>query len=178
MAGAEQQVVQFQMEPQDLARAQKLNFRILIFSRSFLFMLARVWLLAMLAYGGLLYVRDGWEQMFSVLIWFAPLFLVVLWCTPWAVMAFLSWRAARKAASAKQADPLIITLKWDDETISWNSTAGEILTRWADFRKAGHDDYFLLLFETDALYRIIPKRVLSAAQAADLGARIARIGKA
>ncbi|MGQ3672480.1 YcxB family protein [Xanthobacter sp. TB0136] len=178
MAATEQHVVQFQMEPQDLQLAQKLNFRILIFSRSFLFMLGRVWILAMLAYGGLLYVRDGWEKMAGVLIWFAPLFLVVLWCTPWAVMRFLSWRAARKAARSSDEPPLTITLKWNDETISWSSRAGDVETRWADFVKAGQDDHFLLLFETEALYRIIPKRVLSAEEAADLGARIARIGKA
>ncbi len=168
MAEGVERMVRFHMEPADLYRAQKLNFRILLFSRSFMMMLARVWLLSMLAYGGLLYLQSGWDEVFSVLIWFAPLFLVVLWCTPWVVMAFLSWRTARRTTRGPQPDPIVITVAWDETAISWNSTAGEAKTRWEDFVKAGQDEYFILLFESDALYRIIPKRVLSAAQQVDL----------
>ncbi len=168
MAESVERMVRFHMEPGDLYHAQKLNFRILLFSRSFLIMLVRVWLLSMLAYGGLLYVQSGWGEVFSVLSWFGPLFLVVLWCTPWAVMAFLGWRTARRTTRGPQPDPIVITVAWDDTIISWNSTAGEAKTKWADFVKAGQDENFILLFESDALYRIIPKRVLSAAQLADL----------
>ncbi|WP_051424486.1 YcxB family protein [Pseudomonas sp. URMO17WK12:I4] len=60
------------------------------------------------------------------------------------------------------------TLTWSERGVVMQSEYGDARVPWADFRKAREDQRVILLYESDRLYRLIPKRCLLAAQLADI----------
>ena len=75
----------------------------------------------------------------------------------------LNQEALRIATLQKPA-----TLTWNEQGVVMQSEYGDARVPWADFRKAREDQRMILLYESDRLYRLIPKRCLSAAQLADI----------
>ena len=61
-----------------------------------------------------------------------------------------------------------IAYSWDDEALTFTSEFGENRIEWAELHHAVEDDRVMLLFEGPRLYRMLPKRVLSAEQLAEV----------
>lgn len=68
-----------------------------------------------------------------------------------------------------------IALSWTDEELQFDTEYGQFAMPWSHFARWAEDKHTFLLFESDRLYRIIPKRVLDADTERSLRARLASI---
>lgn len=69
-----------------------------------------------------------------------------------------------------------VGLSWTEERLEFDSEYGRFAMPWSHFTRFGEDKHTFVLFESDRLYRIIPKRVLDADTERDLRQRLATIG--
>jgi amino acid transporter len=69
-----------------------------------------------------------------------------------------------------------IGLSWTAESLAFESEYGNFAMPWSHFVRVSEDRNTFVLFESDRLYRIIPKRVLDGATESSLRARLATIG--
>lgn len=69
-----------------------------------------------------------------------------------------------------------VGLTWTDERLEFDSEYGQFAMPWSHFMRFGEDRHTFVLFESDRLYRIIPKRALDADTERDLRRRLATIG--
>lgn len=69
-----------------------------------------------------------------------------------------------------------VGLTWTAERLEFDSEYGQFAMPWSHFTRFGEDKHTFVLFESDRLYRIIPKRVLDADTDRDLRERLATIG--
>lgn len=69
-----------------------------------------------------------------------------------------------------------IGLSWTTESLAFESEYGNFAMPWSHFVRKSEDKNTFLLFESDRLYRIIPKRVLDAATESSLRERLKTIG--
>ena len=67
-----------------------------------------------------------------------------------------------------------VGLSWTEERLEFDSEYGRFAMPWSHFTRFGEDKHTFVLFESDRLYRIIPKRVLDTER--DLRQRLATIG--
>lgn len=69
-----------------------------------------------------------------------------------------------------------IGLSWTDEQLEFDSEYGQFAMPWSHFVRWAEDKHTFVLFESDRLYRIIPKRVLDVEKERNLRERLATIG--
>lgn len=69
-----------------------------------------------------------------------------------------------------------IGLAWTDERLEFDSEYGQFAMPWNHFTRWAEDNRTFVLFESDRLYRIIPKRVLDADTERSLRDRLASVG--
>lgn len=73
---------------------------------------------------------------------------------------FLPWRARRLFAQQRSLQrPVQFT--WDAEGLSWSSANGSGRTPWSDYVKWRQNEHILLLYHSDALFQMLPKRAFS-----------------
>lgn len=65
---------------------------------------------------------------------------------------------------------------WDADKLMVSTEYGSFDMPWSHFHGWAENDKMLLLFESDRLYRVIPKRVLSPEQQTDLRHHLPKIG--
>ena len=163
-AGPRTVVIQLQAE--DLAFAQHLHLRQYMQSRVGLIRLVVLCVVATAGFAGLL--RLGGDEALMPVLVFAL-------CSPFAVLGFpflvtrvLGGFTARRTFRQHKTLQKPATLTWSEQGVVMQSEYGDARVPWADFRKAREDQRMILLYESDRLYRLIPKRCLSAAQLADI----------
>lgn len=69
-----------------------------------------------------------------------------------------------------------IGLSWTDERLEFDSEYGQFAMPWSHFTRWAEDKRTFVLFESDRLYRIVPKRVLDADTELSLRERLAGVG--
>lgn len=69
-----------------------------------------------------------------------------------------------------------IALTWTVDKLEFDSEYGQFAMPWSHFTRWAEDKHSFVLFESDRLYRIIPKRVLDPASEQSLRDRFASIG--
>lgn len=77
-------------------------------------------------------------------------------------------RAARKLYAQQKTLQRLFDVSWTDDEWRTTSEDGNWRLRWADVRRMKANDKVILFFESDHMMRIIPCRVLTSAQRADL----------
>lgn len=90
---------------------------------------------------------------------------------PCALVASVYYRnatGARRIFAQQKSLQLPFTLFWTADHVETDSAQGRALLAWADLRKVSHDRRTILLHESDVLFRIVPRRVLTPEQQADL----------
>ena len=85
--------------------------------------------------------------------------------------------AARRNYARQRSLRGDLTLSWSEAGLHTVSEYGTFEIPWSHFVRSVENDKLIMLFESDRLYRPIPKRLLSAEQQADLRATIAAIGR-
>lgn len=84
------------------------------------------------------------------------------------LLGFWQARESRKLHAQTAAFRHPFTLSWSDQGLRFDSESGVCTLGWTDFTKVVHDKATILLYQNDRMAQIIPKRVLSADQIADI----------
>ncbi|MBM7048881.1 YcxB family protein [Rhizobium lusitanum] len=160
----------FQLEPQDLMHALRLHFRQHLRSRPGFIRLAITWVLAVVAYGilvaGLVDPNDAFVSILS----FAILAPVAITGIPFLIVYTFGGRTARRTFREQKTLQKPLHFSWTESGVHLWSDFGEARLQWSDFLKARQDRHCILLYESQRLYRIIPKRVLTNDQIRELQA--------
>ncbi|BAF87718.1 unknown protein [Azorhizobium caulinodans ORS 571] len=88
---------------------------------------------------------------------------VMIWSTRWR-----NGRLARRIFAQQKSLNQPFTLAWTDEALQTQAPQGDATLPWRDLVKMKQDRHMILFFESDALFRMVPRRVLSQAQQDDL----------
>ncbi len=99
-----------------------------------------------------------------------PFFLVFL------LAVVVNPRLARRTYRQQRSLHGEIGLNWTEEQLEFDSEYGKFAMPWSHFVRWGEDKHVFLLFESNRLYRIIPKRVLDAENERSLRRGLASIG--
>jgi hypothetical protein len=75
------------------------------------------------------------------------------------VRRFAIPRRARRLFAQQKGLQRPKTLRWDAAGLSWKSEQGEATTPWSDFLKYKESDRLYVLYLSDALFLMVPKRV-------------------
>jgi len=153
----------------DIVAAQRLYSSSFLTRRQTLIRLGLIWLATTIFIASMVLGTDEWAGGNRLLI---SLGIVVGSSVPiWAVLAFMfvqGPRSARKVYRQQETLRMPIAYSWDDEALTFTSEFGENRIEWAELHHAVEDDRVMLLFEGPRLYRMLPKRVLSAEQLAEV----------
>lgn len=99
-----------------------------------------------------------------------PFVLVMLW-TLWLIPTL-----ARRNFRLQRSLHGDFRYGWSDDKLTVGTEYGSFDMPWSHFHGWAENDRMLLLFESDRLYRVIPKRVLSPEQETDLRHHLTRVG--
>lgn len=105
----------------------------------------------------------------GTVVW--PLAIIAGIAGPCALVASLYYRnatGARRIFAQQKSLQLPFTLSWTADHFETVSDQGRASLAWTDLRKVLHDTRTILFCESDALFRIVPLHVLTAAQQADI----------
>jgi hypothetical protein len=69
----------------------------------------------------------------------------------------LPMRARRLFAQQKNLQRPV-TFRWDDAGLAWSSENGSGKTAWGDYLKRRQNDRVVLLYHSDAMFQMLPKR--------------------
>lgn len=158
----------FQIEPQDLTHALRLHFRQHLRSRAGLIRLAITWILGVAVYGILMANLVDPHDAFLSILSFAILVLVAIIGIPFLIVYTLGGRAARRTFNEQKTLQKPLHFSWSESGVHLWSDFGEARLQWSDFPKARQDRHCILLYESQRLYRIVPKRVLTNDQITEL----------
>lgn len=158
--------VVIQLQPEDLALAQRLHFWQHVRSRGGLIRLAIIGVVATVVFAGLLRLMG--DQAVMPVVIFALIVPVAVLAFPYLITHLLGGVAARRTFKQQKTLHKPAKLTWNEQGVVMQSEYGDARVPWADFRKTREDQRVILLYESDRLYRLIPKRCLSAAQLADI----------
>ncbi len=159
-----------QLEPQDLVHALRLHFRQHLRSRGGLIRLAITWLLGMVAYGILVGGLVDAHGAFLSILGFAIPALIAIIGIPFLIVYAMGGRAARRTFREQKTLQKPYHFSWTENGVHLWSDFGEARLQWSDFLKARQDRHCMLFYESQRLYRIVPKRVLTNDQIGELQA--------
>ncbi|WP_295479604.1 YcxB family protein [uncultured Pseudomonas sp.] len=165
--------VVIQLQPEDLAMAQRLHFWQHVFSRAGLIRLSILCVIATAAFAYVLWLM-GNKAVLPVAI-FALITPFAVLGFPFLITQMLGGIRARKTFAQQKTLQKPTCLAWDEQGVVMKSDYGHARAPWTDFRKAREDERLILLYESDRLYRLIPKRCLSATQLADIQSCLAAV---
>jgi len=162
------QVIQLGLE--DIQQAQRLHFWQFVRSRRGMIRIAVSCLRATALFALVMLLVGKGKSVTSFILFFAlasP--LVVMACSA-AVIFLLGKRLARKALDQQKTLQMPYRVSWTDQGILIESEYSDTRMQWGNFWKLRQDQNLILLYESDRLYRLIPKRCFTAAQLADFQA--------
>ena len=99
-----------------------------------------------------------------------PFALILIW-TLWLIPAL-----ARRNFRLQRSLHGDFSYGWSTDKLMVSTEYGSFDMPWSHFHGWAENDKMLLLFESDRLYRVIPKRVLSPEQQTDLRQHLDRVG--
>lgn len=94
----------------------------------------------------------------------------------WALIAILTPRAARTTYRQQRSLQVELTYAWSDRGLAISSEYGAFEIPWSHFMRWAEDERTFLLYESDRLYRLVPRRVLAPDQQSSLRQALRQIG--
>jgi hypothetical protein len=158
------QTASYQVTAQDLIAGYRLNFLSALKRR-------KVWvrsavLAIVLGTGSAFLFADDLGTVLGALVGVAyvALLLSVIWLTCFLLLP----RRARRIFAQQKALHDQITIEWSETLITVRSERGATTFKWSDFVRSLENRDIILLFQSDAVFNFVPKRVLSPEQAASI----------
>lgn len=168
------QPVRVALTEADAVAAQRLYGLSFLLRRSTLLRFGAMWLFLIIALIAITVGTDGAATIpfiaIIVLIAVLPIAIIV------GMTLILGPRAARQAFAAQKTLRAPVDYSWSPEGLSFSSEYGENLVPWAHLHSWLENDKIILLFEGPRIYRMLPKRLLSADQLAQLREYLASSG--
>ncbi|UJW84030.1 YcxB family protein [Devosia sp. SL43] len=159
----------FRLTAEDMAGAALLFTRV-SYSRPRVWMIFGLLWLAFVAF--LIAFADGLSNIALTLGLACLPFIVMLGLTP--LMTPITARRNFARQRSLQGD---LTLSWSEAGLRTVSEYGTFEIPWSHFNRRAENGNLFLLFESDRLYRLIPKRVLTTEQQADVRSLIESVGR-
>jgi hypothetical protein len=102
-------------------------------------------------------------------LWLPLLCGVLAWpAVRWLVGRVSIPRLARRIHAQQRNLWEEVEASWDERGLRLRTGSGEVRTPWADYRRWREDEEVVLLFHSDLLFQILPKRALEAEAVAGL----------
>lgn len=158
----------------DAVAAQKLYGLAFLLRRSTLLRFGAMWLFLIIALIAITMGTDGAATIPFVAI--IILIAVLPVCIVVAMTLILGPRAARQAFAAQKTLRAPVDYSWSPQGLSFRSEYGENLLPWTHLHSWLENDKVILLFEGPRIYRMLPKRLLTADQLAQLREYLASSG--
>jgi Ca2+/Na+ antiporter len=154
MGTGEAERIAFQLKEDDLIDATRLHTWTALSARktALFLVVAVIAVCAFLSGSGKL---DVWGIVVAVVL-VAPAVLVVMNYT------FLPMNARRMYHQQKSLQETM-AVEWADDGLSWDGQSGNSRTPWTYYVKWSEDRRLFLLYHSDRMHQILPKRVLSPA---------------
>lgn len=165
-------VIQLGLE--DIKQAQRLHFWQFVRSRRGMIRIAVSCVRATALFALVLLLVKGKTGVSPILAFALASPFIVMACSA-AVIFLFGNRLARKALDQQKTLRTPYRVSWTDLGISVESEYGDTRMPWGEFRKLREDRHLILLYESDRLYRLIPKRCFTPAQLADFQACMAPV---
>jgi hypothetical protein len=104
---------------------------------------------------------------------------VIGWLICYALswLFYLPWKARRMFGQQKSLHETY-ELAWDDEGLSMRGRLGQGRTPWNDYLKKKENERIVLLYQSDLLFQMLPRRAFTAVQMQALQPYLERIGRA
>jgi len=96
----------------------------------------------------------------------------LLLLTIWLAIPFHARRHFRQAAALRDE----IEATWDENSIRFSSAHGNSNLAWREFHRWAENDRLFLLYQSQMLYNIVPKRALDEGKMLDLRNRLEQAG--
>lgn len=160
------QQVTFELTAQDLVAARKLHYRTYIKSKRAMrgYILGTAIILCLtLATIPIWGLATGLTITAMGLLYWCALLGAILLVGYWRVPS-----QSRRLFAQHKALVDRTTADWDSNGIAFTSAKGSTRLAWGDFTGLMEDDHSLLLLQNELLFNLIPKRVLSIEQIADI----------
>ncbi|KFC65416.1 hypothetical protein FF80_02823 [Devosia sp. LC5] len=158
----------------DAVAAQRLYGTSFLLRRSTLLRFGAMWLFLLIALIAISLGTDGAGTIpfigIIILIAVLPICIIV------GITLIQGPRAARQAFAAQKTLRAPVDYSWSPEGLSFSSEYGENLVPWAHLHSWLENDKIILLFEGPRIYRMLPKRLLSADQLVQLREYLASSG--
>lgn len=167
------EVIQLGLE--DIKQAQRLHFWQFVRSRSGMIRIAVSCLRATALFALVILLVGKGKHVTSLILFFALASPLIVMACCVTVIFLLGKRLARKALDQQKTLQMPYRVSWTDQGILIESEHSDTRMPWGDFRKIRQDQNLILLYESDRLYRLIPKRCFTPAQLADFQACMAPV---
>lgn len=168
--------VRFRLTEDDMVRAARLYTLVSLRRPKTIISLAITFVLCLLLMawlGGTIFplnmdrLAEEWPTVLGAAVFpFVLVFVVILVGNP--ILARRTFRQQRSLHGE-------VGLSWTEQRLEFDSEYGQFAMPWSHFLRFGEDRHTFVLFESDRLYRIIPKRALDADTERDLRQRLATI---
>lgn len=167
----------FRLTEDDLVAAGRLYAWSSLRRPAIMIRLGILWLVFVIFLG---FVAKG-SQLFDVTQWSSDLGLVLtVSAAPFVAVALITLVltpiAARRTFRQQRSLQGELSYGWTASALTIGTEYGSFDMPWSHFLRWIEDDRTILLFESDRLYRVIPKRVLDPDQHHSLRQHLARIG--
>lgn len=161
---------------EDIRQAQRLHFWQFVRSCSGMIriMISSVRATALFTLLVLVVVGRGKSVTSTILFFALASPFIVMGCSV-AVLLVLGRSLGRKALDQQKTLQAPYRFSWTDQGILIESEYGDARMPWGGFRKLRQNQNLMLLYESDRLYRLIPKRCFTQAQLTDLQACMALV---
>lgn len=97
-----------------------------------------------------------------------------------AVLAILNYMSlpqnARRMYRQQKSLQETLAVEWSDDGMSWDGQAGHSRTPWSHYVKWCEDRRLFLLYHSDRLHQILPKRVLSSTDIDSIRSNLVQAG--
>ncbi|WP_343313882.1 YcxB family protein [Brucella sp. BE17] len=160
-----------QLTAEDLANAARLNLRQAIFARKFLFRFVAIILVAGLISCIFYYHAIARTLPLGVVFMIGAVGTATFVLTLSGLTYLSASRQTRKIFKQQKNLHQPYTLNWNDSRLELTSEVGNARFSWNDFLKIREDSQNILLYESENLYRLIPKRFLTEDQIISLRQR-------
>ena len=163
--------ITMEIEAQDIATAQRLYFWSTIRTPAMLFRIVVLWLV-LCGLAAMMTKNDPQTWWRDVMI-FAAIMPVAMIGFPTLMIYLFGSSAARRTLREQKTLHGPLTVCWDERGFMATNAFGQMHMTWPDLFATAENGRMFLLFESSRLFRMVPKRVLTRQQIADLHACIA-----
>lgn len=159
--------VLIKLEKKDVQQAAKLHFKKMTFAP----LTISILLIVSLIYGAILYYFINYRGVFEPLV-FVRMIVIAVLSFGLALLGIAVMNCqifTRKVFKQQKSLRREFQFQWDDAGTHFKSEVGETHLKWDEFIKFHQNKNMILLYISDYLFFMLPKRLMTDEQAADIG---------